>query len=112
MVGLPVAYDYAVGVVEMSRLDEIRERYNHSGKFPRVQQFGHSTALMDIGYLLGLLEVHPASEPPELHMPVLVKIPTPTGDTLYDTMSYDGEWYSVYGKVVSWCKIPPMNVEK
>lgn len=48
-----------------TRLDEIRERYECSLKYSNTQQAGVSVALEDIGYLLGLMEEHPASEPPE-----------------------------------------------
>jgi len=54
----------------MTRLDEIRERYNHSRGRSSIQP---STALEDIGYLLSLLDFHPASEPPDTDRTVLAK---------------------------------------
>lgn len=66
----------------MSKLDEIRETYNRIGQ-SIAERNGRAYTLPtdglpdtryrdDVGYLLGLLEVHPASEPPDNIRDVLV----------------------------------------
>jgi hypothetical protein len=96
----------------MDRLDEIRARHERVMEWSNRRQRGVSTAREDIGYLLGLLVEHPASEPPGDNRVVIVRVSGKRMAGLYQR----GQWF-VYqrvgfaprGDVESWQELPPVE---
>lgn len=100
---------------KMSRIDEIQERYNRARKNPRVQQFGISIAVSDIGYLLGLIGEHPASELPKDTRNVIAY----SSDQGWQKAFFDRGlgWYGGHKQghklddVICWHELPPVPPE-
>jgi len=95
----------------MTRLDEIRERCKRLKTHIHLRQPSMRSACADIDYLCGLLESHPASEPPIDDRWVIVQWGERTSLGQY----IQGAWY-VQGWVVvtdyhcpveSWQELPP-----
>lgn len=106
-----------VDILDMGKLDEIRERYEWIGrdiaKSSLPIHMPTDGYYNDVGYLLGLLEVHPASEPPDTPRNVLVYVLERGWRKAY--YAIDGGWYtpchSQLKGVVCWRELPPMPVE-
>ena len=100
--------------VPCSRLDEIRERYEWSKRASRTNPTGMSTAVEDIGYLLGLLEEHPADEPPDTTRKVLAYQKCVSQPRVaYYIKGGDAAWMCSWTgmsltDIVAWRELPPV----
>lgn len=95
-----------------SRLDEIRQRHERSLRYANTRQRGVSTALEDIGYLLGLMEEHPASEPPDNTRNVQAYSPTVGWKSAFYNCVMEKWWWGPAPfqalDVTHWRELPPI----
>lgn len=94
-----------------TRLDEIRKRYERSVRYS--DGHGVSTALEDIGYLLGMMEEHPASEPPDNTRNVQAYSPTVGWKSAFYNCVMDQWWWGpasfhALDDVTYWRELPPV----